>query len=98
MTTGRGLIVLVDYLVRFPRGGYAWQAAHCLLAYAASPTPRRESRLSSRIQDLVNASRLTREPGLLLRGRSPRGPGPVKRNYEHHTAAAPHLAREYFDL
>src|SRR5215813_7184298 len=31
MTTGRCLIVLAGYLVRFPLGGYAWQAAHYLL-------------------------------------------------------------------
>ena len=31
MATGRGLIVLAGYLVRFPLGGYAWQAAHYLL-------------------------------------------------------------------
>jgi hypothetical protein len=28
MVTGRCLIVLAGYLVRFPLGGYAWQAAH----------------------------------------------------------------------
>jgi hypothetical protein len=31
MATARGLIVLAGYLVRFPLGGYAWQAAHYLL-------------------------------------------------------------------
>ena len=31
MATGRSLIVLAGYLVRFPLGGYAWQAAHYLL-------------------------------------------------------------------
>ncbi len=31
MATGRYLIVLAGYLVRFPLGGYAWQAAHYLL-------------------------------------------------------------------
>jgi hypothetical protein len=31
MAAGRGLIVLAGYLVRFPLGGYAWQAAHYLL-------------------------------------------------------------------
>jgi hypothetical protein len=31
MTTNRGLILLGGYLVRFPLGGFAWQAAHYLL-------------------------------------------------------------------
>src|SRR5712691_7796914 len=31
MATGRCLIVLAGYLVRFPLGGYAWPAAHYLL-------------------------------------------------------------------
>jgi hypothetical protein len=31
MVTGQCLIVLAGYLVRFPLGGYAWQAAHYLL-------------------------------------------------------------------
>jgi hypothetical protein len=31
MTTKRGLILLAGYLVRFPLGGFAWQAAHYLL-------------------------------------------------------------------
>jgi hypothetical protein len=35
MVTGRGLIVLAGYLVRFPLGGYAWQAAHYLLGLRA---------------------------------------------------------------
>jgi hypothetical protein len=30
MSTARGLIVVAGYLVRFPLGGYAWQAAHYL--------------------------------------------------------------------
>src|SRR5215510_1746135 len=33
MATGRGLIVLAGYLVRFPLGGYAWQAVHYLLGF-----------------------------------------------------------------
>jgi hypothetical protein len=35
MTTKRYLIVVAGYLVRFPLGGYAWQAAHYLLGLRA---------------------------------------------------------------
>src|SRR5919108_1426513 len=35
MTTERCRIVLAGYLVRFPIGGYAWQAAHYLLGLRA---------------------------------------------------------------
>jgi hypothetical protein len=35
MATGSCLIVLAGYLVRFPLGGYAWQAAHYLLGLRA---------------------------------------------------------------
>jgi hypothetical protein len=35
MATGRKTIVLAGYLVRFPLGGYVWQAAHYLLGLRA---------------------------------------------------------------
>src|SRR5438128_12556226 len=35
MATKQCLIVLAGYLVRFPLGGYAWQAAHYLLGLRA---------------------------------------------------------------